>query len=432
MTDHDEQHPSQDFAAALAAFEQEQEKSGQKAAPKVGDRVSGKIYSIGAEHAFVDLGGKAEGSIDLAELKDAEGELKYAVGDPIEATVATAEEGGTYVLRMKAAGGRRSAPIPGEIRQAFEASAPIEGTVTGVVKGGVSIDVLGARGFCPISQLDRRFVEDASSYVGRRLSFKVARYEEGPRGLNLVLSRRAFLEEEARAKAAELREKLVVGAIVPGTVTSLARYGAFVDLGGVEGLLHVSEMGYGRIEKPEDVVQVGQELSVQITKVEPGKDGQDRISLSLRALAPDPWAAASIEFPVGAHMRGRVARLQPFGAFVELGAGIDGLLHVSELGLHRRINHPNEVVQVGQEIDVRVLAVDVPRRRISLTLASPGSFEVYHGEEYAAEGYHEGHEGYAEGHEGYEGQEGYHEEGYVAEEYAAGEAVASEEEPPQA
>ncbi|HZF10780.1 MAG TPA: S1 RNA-binding domain-containing protein [Thermoanaerobaculia bacterium] len=368
--DENENKESHDFGAILAEFEQAQPATEGAQAPKVGDKVSGKILSIGPEAAFVDLGGKAEGMIELAQIKNAEGEVTVQVGDTLEATV-TGVDSDTGSLVLKRQVGRGSA-AKAEIEQAHQAGVPVEGLVTAVVKGGVEVQVSGLRGFCPVSQLDLRYVEDPERFVGQRLTFRVTKYEEGGKGRrpNIILSRRALLEEEQKSKAAETREKLHPGAIVRGKVTSLTDYGAFIDLGGLEGMLHVSEIGYARTAHPKDVLNVGEELDVQVLKIEPAKGGKqgERISLSRKSLESDPWKDAADRFPDGTKVKGRVMRLETFGAFIEVAPGLEGLAHISELGAGRRVNHAREVLQLGQDVEVTVLGVDTAKRRISLSL----------------------------------------------------------------
>lgn len=359
----------EDFASLFAAYEKEQAARGGRKGPQVGDKVTGTIAGFGEENAFVDLGGKAEGVIPLAELCDAAGELAASVGDPIEAMVVAADEdAGQLMLRRRPGQGPTT---PAELVQAHQHGFPVEGVVQGVVKGGVEVTVSGVRAFCPVSQIDDRFVEDPAVFVGQRLQFRITRLEEarGGRGPNLVLSRRALLEEESRARAEAARAALQPGKVVRGTVSSLASYGAFVDLGGVEGLLHVSELGHGRVAHPQDVLTVGQELEVQVLKLEKDAKGRDRISLSRKALQRDPWEQEADLLAPGTRRKGRVARLETFGAFVELAPGVDGLLHVSELGGGRAIRHPREAVRPGDVLEVAVRSVDRERRRISLALA---------------------------------------------------------------
>lgn len=372
-----------DFGAILAEFESQQPAPAPGGAPETGDKVSGAIISIGEDAAFVDLGGKSEGVVRLEELRDDEGELTVGVGDTIEAMVAGTDDAGGLLLRVRpghVAGGEEARR---ELARAHELEMPVEGMVSGVVKGGVEVQVAGLRAFCPISQLDLHYVEDPTTWVGRNLSFRILRFEDpGPgRAPNLVLSRKAVLAEEARQRAEETRAKLKEGAVVEGTVTSLTGYGAFVDLGGLEGLLHVSEISYSRVEDPADVLAVGDRLEVKVLRIEPGRGGRggsdrgERISLSRKALESDPWGDAERRFTAGSTHRGRVARMETFGAFVELAPGIDGLLHVSELaqselGGGRRLAHAREVLELGQELEVRVNSFDRERRRISLGLAA--------------------------------------------------------------
>jgi len=373
MSDRDETNPpTEDFASMLAEFEQRDAGSKRRRGPQVGETVRGRIVSIGADSVFVDLGGKSEGTLDVAEVRDEQGTITVAVGDEIEAKVVSTEEG-TPVLR-RVIGHGRGAEARAELAQAFEHGIPVEGLVTAVNKGGVEVHVAGLRAFCPISQLELRHVDDASGFVGQRLSFRITRYEPGPRGRdNVVLSRRALLEEEQRARAVETRAKLEPGAVLAGTVSTLKDYGAFVDLGGIEGMLHVSEIGFARVAHPKDVLSVGQRVEVQVIRVEKSDDPKrpDRISLSLKSLEKDPWADVRERFPEGARLAGRVARVESFGAFVEIAPGVEGLLHVSELG-GKNVKHAKQVVKVGDPIEVTVLGVDPEKRRIALALAREG------------------------------------------------------------
>lgn len=356
-----------DFAAALAAFEGGRVEQ-RSPLPAVGERVSARVVSIGEQSAFVDLGGKAEGVVPLEQLTDDEGHVTVAVGDTIEGAVASVEND-TVVLRVR---GGHGPAAPAELRQAHEHGLPVSGTVQAVVKGGVEVAVSGLRAFCPISQLDLRYVEDPAAFVGQRLDFRIARFEEGRGRPNLVLSRRALLEEEARARAEAARAAIAVGKVLRGRVTSLASYGAFVDLGGIEGLIHVSELGHGRVGHPQEVVAVGDEVEVQVLAIAPpDARGRERISLSRRATTPDPWHAEAAKLVPGGRRTGRVRRLETFGAFVELAPGVDGLLHVSELaGLgQRELRHPREVLRIGQTVEVTVLSVTPENRRIALALA---------------------------------------------------------------
>ena len=361
MADNDE-----DFASMFAELDGGKPKK----RPRIGDVISGKVISVGQTSVFVDVGGKAEGQLDRSQVSDSEGKLLVKVGDTVEARV-TGDEGGVLSLRVKLGG--RGPEVRAELQQAAELGIPVEGVVTEVVKGGVSVDVAGVRGFCPASQIDARFVDDLSTYVGQRLSFRITRYE--PR--NLVLSRRALVEEEKQKLAVETRKRLEPGAVLRGKVISFKPFGAFVDVGGIEGMLHVSELGHQRVERPEDVLSVGQELDVAVLKVE-----GDRISLSLKALANDPWRDATASLAEGQRVKGTITRLQPFGAFVEIAPAVEGLVHISELGANRRINHPKEVVSVGQEVEAVVLSLDHEKRRLSLSMSA--SKDAASAEDFAA------------------------------------------------
>ena len=351
----------EDFAKLLAEYDRKP----RRPEPRIGDLARGKVTSIGRDAVFIDLGAKSEGMIDAAELRDEDGRLAVKVGDTLEGRVVDiGGKAGCIVLRKSMGRGPDGAA---ELDQAFALGVPVDGTVTAVNKGGVDVQVAGVRGFCPISQLDLRHVDDASAYVGKRLTFTITRNDKG----NLVLSRRALLEEEERARAAATRTRLAPGAVLRGKVTAVKDYGAFVDLGGIEGMLHVSELGFARVGHPSEVLAPGQEIEVQVLKIDKTGDAKrpEKISLSLKSLAEDPWAQVPARFPEGTRARGKVTRVEPFGAFVEVVPGVEGLVHVSELAAGRRVHHAREVAKVGAPIDVVVLGVEPERRRLSLGLA---------------------------------------------------------------
>ena len=354
----------EDFASLLKEFDSK----GAKRGARVGDAVRGKIVSFGREAAFVELSdGLGDGMIDLAQLRDREGVLTVKVGDEIEARVVESMgKSGCVVLRKSAVA--RGPEAKAELQQAFELGLEVEGSVTGVNKGGVEVLVAGVRGFCPISQLEMRHVEDAAAYVGRKLQFRITRYEVDKRGDNLVVSRRALLEAEARSRAEKIRGKLVAGAVLPGVVVGLKDFGAFIDLGGVEGMLPASELGFSRGIRPADKLSLGQHLEVQILRIERTDDPKrpERISLSLKALERDPWEDVAVRFPSGTKVSGRITRVEAFGAFVELAPGIEGLVHIGELSGGKQVRNARELVKVGATLEVTVLALDRERRRISL------------------------------------------------------------------
>jgi small subunit ribosomal protein S1 len=344
-----------DFAAMFA--ETSQQKQGKL---RVGQKVTARIAHMGGEVAFLDLGGKGEGIIDLRELRNEKGELLAHAGETLEGYVLSVSEGNVVITRSVPKGAGREI-----VQAALDAKIPVEGMVTGQNKGGLEVDLGGIRGFVPTSQVDVRFVEDLATFVGQKLKFRVTEI----RGGNAILSRRALLEEERAAQAKELRSRLQVGAQLEGVITSVRDFGAFVDLGGLEGLVHVSEMSHARVAHAQDVVKAGQHVKVQVVKLEKDEKGQERIGLSLRALEQDPWDAARPQLREGIRMTGKVARLQPFGAFVELFPGVDGLVHVSALA-DRHIQHPREVVQEGESILVQVESIDDAQRRIALRKVS--------------------------------------------------------------
>ncbi len=344
-----------DFAALFASAG-----SGKRQRLSAGAKVTGKIAHLGAEVALLDLGGKGEGIIDLRELRDDKGELTAHLGDSIDGFVLSAQDGNVVVTRSVPKGAGREA-----LQAAFAAGLPVEGVVAALNKGGLEIDLGGQRAFCPTSQIDIRFVDDPSVFVGQKLKFRVMEM----RGGNAVLSRRAVLEEERKGKAEELRASLHVGANLSGVITSVRDFGAFVDLGGLEGLVHVSELSHARVAHAQEAVKVGQNVRVQVLRIEQTKekDGKhvEKIALSLKALEQDPWDAHRASLSEGQKLQGKIARLQPFGAFVELFPGVDGLVHVSALS-DRHVTHPRDVVKEGETIWVQVESIDDSARRVAL------------------------------------------------------------------
>ena len=356
----------EDFATLLGEFEKEQT-VGARRNLKVGDKVRGKIVSIQGGSLFIDLGAKTEGVVDVEEFSDADGNLTVNPGDTVESVITGRdEENGTLLLGTRHA---RSLHGGEGLRQAFEQQLPVEGHVTGTTKGGIEVEISGVRAFCPASQVSNRYVEEMDSLVGQRLTFRITKFEGG-RHTNLVVSRRLLLEEAERARAAETRARLEVGAVLKGTVTTLKDFGAFVDLGGIQGMVHISELAFGHVRHPKDLLTVGQQIEVSVLRIENSDNPRqpEKIALSMRALERDPWLEASQKFSIGTQVQGTITRIQPFGAFVELSPGVDGLVHISELGAGRRVQHPEEVVKVGDRVRATVLAVDTEKRRIALSL----------------------------------------------------------------
>jgi small subunit ribosomal protein S1 len=353
---------STDFGALFA----QAEAAPKKGRPRLGQKLQARIAHVGAEIAYLDLGGKGEAIIDLRELRNEKGELLVQPGETVDAYVLSVTDGTVVLTRSVPKGAGREM-----LQQALESRVPVEGTVTAQNKGGLEIDLGGLRAFCPASQVDVRFQEDLSEYVGQKLKFRVMEI----RGGNAILSRRALLEEDRAQAAQELRKKLEVGAVLEGTISSVRDFGAFIDLGGIEGLVHVSELSHQRVLHAQDVVKAGQKVRVQVLRIEKDEKGHDRIALSLRALEQDPWDAARPQLHEGARLQGKVARLQPFGAFVELFPGVDGLVHVSALA-NRHVQHPREVVKEGEPIWVQIESVDDKSRRVSLRRISEDEGEA--------------------------------------------------------
>ncbi|MBK1694262.1 30S ribosomal protein S1 [Chromatium weissei] len=357
---------SENFEDLLKQFDQTHPQT-RKGAPNIGDRVRGTLVVISDTHAFVDLGSKAEGRLELAVITDADGQLTHALGDVIELQITGKDEENGMLLLGSQQGQRFHGSD--EIENAYRQGLPVQGQVSAAVKGGVEVQIAGLRAFCPASQIDLRFIDDLAELIGQRFDFRITKFEGG-KHTNLVVSRRALLEEQQRAQAEQTRAQLTEGAVLTGTVTSIKDYGAFVDIGGLEGMIHVSQLAFGHIKHPKEVLQIGQQVEVSVLRIDPPseKNKREKIALSIRALTRDPWQDAAAQFPVGLRITGIVSRLQPFGAFIELAPGIDGLVHISELGAGRRINHPSEILNLGDQVEASVLGVDLERRRISLSL----------------------------------------------------------------
>jgi small subunit ribosomal protein S1 len=341
------------------------EKARGAATPKKGSRVTGTIVRITDDGVFVDFGGREEGVLDPREIQDDKGAATHEVGARIQATV-TGVEGGIK-LSTKGKSGRKPGNVPA-LLEASKSGLSVSGKVVGVNKGGLVVYAMGVRAFCPFSQIDRRYVENPESFVGQKLSFKVASMDE--KGKNVVLSRRVLLEDEAKQEGAKLRETLSVGMELTGTVARLRPFGAFVDVGGIDGLVHVSEISHRRVKDPSEVLKVGQEVRVQVVKIDDLNGASERISLSLKKLETDPWDELASKLEEGQKVRGKVVRLVDFGAFIEVAPGVDGLAHVSTLA-EGRVEHPSDVVTKGEEVDAWVVSVETSARRVSLSLVDP-------------------------------------------------------------
>lgn len=330
-------------------------------AVEVGRKITGRIVQIGEESAFVDFGGRSEGAVETHHLKGPDGAVKYAIGDEIELFVVAA---GDQILLAPSIQLKADAALD-TVKDAKAKGVPVSGKVASINAGGLEVHVGGLRGFCPFSQIESGFCAEPSAYLGQTLEFLVQ--EVGDGGKNLVLSRRALLRREEKAQAGKLLETLKEGVELNGRVTRIQPFGAFVAIGGLEGLVHVSEIQHGHVTNPNDVLRPGQEVRVRVLRLEKDDKGRLRIGLSIKAAQPDPWVEIAEQFWQGKKTQGTVARMQDFGAFVELVPGIDGLVHVSEIA-HTPVKHPKDVLTVGQRVDVTVLNVDVERKRISLSI----------------------------------------------------------------
>ncbi len=344
--------PEEDFAAMLEAFEQ-------PTSHREGQTVEGVVVSIGREAAFIDVGGKGEASIELEELADDDGNIDVEVGDTIQAIVVSTVGGLQLSMRLA-----RRAASRQQLEEAYQAGMPVEGKVEGTNRGGYEVRIGGQRGFCPISQIDTIFTDDPAVHEGKTYAFKITEFREG--GKNIVVSRRALLEEEEAERAEEIRAEAVEGAVMNGRVVSVRDFGAFVDLGGgVQGLLHVSEMGWTRIKDPGQVVQVGDEITVKVLRVD---EEQGKLSLGIKQLQADPWTDAEDTYEVGQMLIGTVTRLADFGAFIELEPGIEALAHVSTFPPTSKRDAWRETLAPGTEVAIEVLSFDADKKRIGVTV----------------------------------------------------------------
>lgn len=343
----------ENFAELFEASQRQQE-------IKEGEVVDGTVVGVGSEYVTVDIGYKCEGLVPTHEFKDATGTAHVAVGDVVNVYLERMElENGFMLLSKDKAEIIRAWD---EISQACEKDQLVEGTVIAKVKGGLSVDI-GVKAFLPGSQLDTKPVKNLDKFLGKKLKFKIIKFNK-KRG-NIVLSRRAVVAQERELQRAETLANLQEGMIVTGTVKNITEYGAFIDLGGMDGLLHITDMSWGRIKHPSELFSVGDEMKVKILKYDREKE---RVSLGLKQVSPNPWDEAEYKFPIGMKVKGKVVSLKDYGAFVELEDGIEGLIHVSEMSWTERVKHPSKVLNVGDEVECKVLEVDPKNKRISLGL----------------------------------------------------------------
>ncbi|MFW5490215.1 MAG: 30S ribosomal protein S1 [Desulfovibrio sp.] len=329
---------------------------------KVGDKISGRVISVDGSNVYVETGSKVDGVAELEEFLDEEGKPEIAEGDTVElyVTATSASE----IKLSKALSGQGGVEI---LREAYETKVPVEGKVSGTCKGGFNVEMAKRRVFCPISQIDNHFVEDAEAFVGETLPFLIIKFEEN--GRNIVVSRRELLMLEQEEAAASFVDSVSEGAIAEGKVVRLAPFGAFVELvPGVEGMVHVSELGWGRVDDPGDILKPGETVRAKILEIKQDAKGKLRISLSMKQAMTDPWDDLPEFIKPGEHVKGTVTRIAPFGAFIELAPGLEGLVHLSEMSYTKRVMKAEEIVSPGDELMVAVKDVDTEKRRISLSI----------------------------------------------------------------
>src|SRR5215207_7361933 len=355
----------EDFAAMLAeSFGQDNVKEG--------EILRGTVIAVGKDYAIVDVGYKSEGQVPLSEFVGADGQVSVKPGDRIEVLLEDREnESGMCVLSKEKADRLK---VWDEISAACERDELIEGTISARVKGGLSVTIRGGvKAFLPGSQVDLRPVRNLDAFIGKNYKFKVIKFNK-KRG-NIVLSRRVLLEKERAELKGQTLERLKEGQIVEGIVKNLTEYGAFIDLGGIDGLLHITDMSWGRVNHPSELFQVGDHVRVKVLKF---NAETERVSLGLKQISEDPWSRAAEKFVPGTVVRGKVVSLKDYGAFIELEEGIEGLVHISEMSWTRRVKHPSKVVAVGDTVEAVVLDIDVKNNRISLGMKQlePNPYET--------------------------------------------------------
>ena len=327
---------------------------------KPGEVVRGHVVQVTRDYVTVDIGYKSEGQIPIQEFLGRDGAVEVSQGDEIDVYFDSSEgeNGGIALSRSRA----EQLKVWTDIERAFQASSTVEGTIVGKVKGGLKVDI-GVSAFLPGSHADIRPARNLDRYIGQRGKFAILKFNRS-RG-NVVVSRRAVMEREREVLKEETLKVLEEGVILEGQVKNITDYGAFIDLGGIDGLLHITDMSWGRVAHPSEIVKVGDQLKVVILKYDPSRE---RVSLGMKQILPDPWSDVRDRYPSGTRIHGKVVSLTDYGAFVELEKGIEGLVHVSEMSWTKRVTHPRDVLAEGQEVDVQVLDVDPQNRRISLGL----------------------------------------------------------------
>jgi small subunit ribosomal protein S1 len=345
----DQANPNESFAAL---FEESVKQV------KEGEVVHGRVVAMDDDHVQVDVGFKSEGLVDRWEFMNEDGSMLVKVGDTVDVLVeSTEDEEGRIVLSKEKADRVR---LWNEISKAYDEDRAVEGVIVSRVKGGLAVDI-GVKAFLPGSQVDLRPIRNLEDLIGKRLDFKIIKFNQ--RRGNIVLSRRVLLEKERKKLREETLGQLSEDQIIDGVIKNLTDYGAFIDLGGIDGLLHVTDMSWGRVNHPSELFQVGEEIKVKVLKFDAETE---RVSLGLKQIQPDPWVDASMRYPIGKRISGKVVALTDYGAFLELEPGIEGLIHVSEMSWTKRVKHPSKVVSQGDQVEAVVLDVDEVNRKISL------------------------------------------------------------------
>ena len=330
---------------------------------QVGDKLTGKIISIGRESLFLDTGHKIDGIVDAAELFDENGELPYAIGDTLELYVVSLHSGEIKLSRaISGIGGLTM------LHDAYENAIPVEGRVSETIKGGFSVEVMKRRAFCPISQIDTLYVEHPEDYVGKTLLFLITELEENAK--NIVISRRVLLEQEQEKAKKSFYETLLIGSVYEGRVSNIMPYGAFIEISpGVEGMVHISEISWSRLASPDEVLSTGDVVTVKVIDIQTNEaTGEKKLSLSIKQIDADPWVTINQRLKFGDKIHGKVTRCMDYGCFVEIEPGIEGLVHISEMSYTQRVNKPQDLVSQGDIVDVMIKEIDPEKKRVSLSM----------------------------------------------------------------
>jgi small subunit ribosomal protein S1 len=323
-----------------------------------GDILRGVVMAVDSEYVTIDVGYKSEGQIPVSEFRDKDGNVGVIVGDEIDVLLEKKEDDDGLITLSKEKADKLKAWR--SVSKAFREGEIVDGTITSRIKGGLTVDI-GINAFLPGSQVDIRPVRNLDKFIGKRFKFKVIKFNK--KRSNIVLSRRALLEEERKVLRGETLKHLREGEILEGVVKNITDYGAFVDLGGIDGLLHITDISWGRINHPSEKLSVGERIKVKVLNFDRERE---RVSLGLKQISPDPWEEVNEKYPLGSQVKGRVVSITDYGAFIELGEGVEGLVHISEMSWTKKVKHPSQLVDVGDIIDAVVLDVDVPKKRISL------------------------------------------------------------------